>query len=179
MSCNTSSTFGYGVDFNDIENCQKKDGISKKKALIDAIEKADGLFAKVAEAVAAECEEIGGRNEVSKSYLESYVSTESLKEIIERISGSDSDLWAGEAPAEMYLAYLLIGQEYDIDLELCIDDNDLYYLLYTPSYPWFLNEAQKDLKEEEMERIFKETFGLLGFLESSLNVGYRESSHTS
>lgn len=59
-----------------------------------------------------------------------------------------------------------------IDLYVCDDFDGVQYLLYLPSYPWFIKDAEKNLAEEDITEIFRKYVSML--TDKPVNIDYLE-----
>lgn len=54
----------------------------------------------------------------------------------------------------------------------CNDYDGKNYLIYQPSYPWYLRENERDITEEQIEQILRKYVSLL--VETELDIDYQE-----
>ena len=67
------------------------------------------------------------------------------------------------------LMRLVIKEAEGIDLVSCDDFNAWNYLLYMPSYPWRMSEADLQMTEEKLDEIFQKYFAVVTDDEISLD----------
>ena len=67
-----------------------------------------------------------------------------------------------------YVLYQVIDN--DIPIEFAYDYYGVQYILYTPTYPWFMIDADKTLTEEDVENMFKKYVKIL--TDEDINIDY-------
>lgn len=71
---------------------------------------------------------------------------------------------------ERGVAYVLYQVIDDIEVEFADDYNGTQYILYTPTYPWYMTYKDKNLSEEEVKNIFTKYIGIL--TEEDVDIDY-------
>ena len=67
-----------------------------------------------------------------------------------------------------YVLYQVIDNDFPI--EFAYDYYGVQYILYTPTYPWFMTDADKTLTEEDVENMFKKYVKIL--TDEDINIDY-------
>ena len=67
-----------------------------------------------------------------------------------------------------YVLYQVIDN--DISIEFAYDYYGVQYILYTPTYPWFMTDTDKTLTEEDVENMFKKYVKIL--TDEDINIDY-------
>ena len=67
-----------------------------------------------------------------------------------------------------YVLYQVIDS--DTPIEFAYDYYGVQYILYTPTYPWFMTDADKTLTEKVIENIFKKYVKIL--TDKDINIDY-------
>ena len=67
-----------------------------------------------------------------------------------------------------YVLYQVISNNFPI--EFAYDYNGTQYILYTPTYPWFMTDTDKILTKEDVENMFKKYVKIL--TDEDINIDY-------
>ena len=67
-----------------------------------------------------------------------------------------------------YVLYQVIDNDFPI--EFAYDYYGVQYILYTPTYPWFMTDADKILTKEDVENMFKKYVKIL--TDEDINIDY-------
>ena len=71
---------------------------------------------------------------------------------------------------EKGVAYVLNQIIDDIPIEFAYDYYGVQYILYTPTYPWFMTDTDKTLTKEDVENMFKKYVKIL--TDKDINIDY-------
>ena len=71
---------------------------------------------------------------------------------------------------EKGIAYVLNQIIDDIPVEFAYDYYGVQYILYTPTYPWSMTDADKTLTKEDVENMFKKYVKIL--TDEDINIDY-------
>ena len=134
MSYSAWTTYGYGVCVDDIKTTPKR-------------------LLKLAEYDPKVLEEI--RNYLSEVYNERKYDDEEL-------TMDDFDDLEGDY-CERGISYVLYNVIKDKELKVCFADDycGTPYILYCPTFPWYLKDGEKELSEENVKEIFTKYIKIL------------------
>lgn len=86
---------------------------------------------------------------------EDNINTNNIKEILKYQGGPGGIHGIGAILSDV------IYENEEIEFYNCFDYDGNEYLLYIPSYPWFLSEKEKNMRKEELEKILVKYISIL------------------
>lgn len=131
MSYSTWHTYGYGICVDNIETTAKK--------LLKLASMKEDVLKDV-------------REYLDEIYPNGYKDEDLTLDDFEELEGDY---------CERGVTYVLYQVINEITVEFADDYNGTPYILYIPSYPWYMEENEKNLTEEDVENIFRKYVGIL------------------
>lgn len=93
-----------------------------------------------------------------REYLDEYFDGQGYMD--ETLTMEDFEELEGDY-CEHGVSYVLLQVTEGITLEYTTDYNGTPYILYTPTYPWYMNAKEKGITEEYVETIFRKYVSVL------------------
>lgn len=147
MSYYTWHTYGFGFCVDDIY----EDSSLSIEKIMELTKMKDGLFEDVQRRINEFCEDEG------ITYEE--VTVDDL-----------DDMFEGDC-CDRGLAHILLNVITEIPIVFADDYNGVQYILYCPSYPWTLEEREKNLTKEDIIEIFKKYISVL--TDEEIDIDYQ------
>lgn len=131
MSYNTWHTYGYGICVDNIETTAER--------LLNLASMKENVLKEV-------------REYLDEIYPNGYKDEDLTLDDFEELEGDY---------CERGVTYVLYQVINEITVEYTDDYNGTPYILYTPTYPWYMKEEERNLTEEDVVNVFKKYVSIL------------------
>lgn len=146
MSYRTWTTYGFGFCVDDIS----EDVSLTLDKVLNLAKTEPSVYKIVTEYLDEICEE----EKITRDEL-----------CIDDIDGLEGDY------CERGIAFVLLNVITEIPVMYADNFDGVEYILYEPSYPWQMKENEKNLSEEDVEKIFKKYINML--TDKPINIDYQ------
>lgn len=131
MSYSTWHTYGYGICVDDIETTAEK--------LLKLASMKEDVLKEV-------------REYLDEIYPNGYKDEDLTLEDFDELEGYS---------CERGVAFVLCEMINEITVDFADDYNGTPYILYIPSYPWYMKEEERNLTEEDVANVFRKYVSVL------------------